>query len=244
MKNIAVAAFVAAALVSASTNASAISISTASVNNVYAYDFGFCGGDAPDPLACPGGVPNSFAGVGATVAFRVDSYSYNACTNLTSVGFTVALRNDTVAPNSSRISVFGFATNPDIVLSASDATGAFDDINQDGFPQPNITNVEVCALDEQNAECNNGNGGPTNGQTIFFTMVLGFSGPLTSIDMTDFAVRYQSVVIPGSNITSGVGLGTPLPPGTPTPFDVVPEPTSMVLVGLGLLGAGIARRRK
>ena len=218
MKKIAVAAFAAAALGLATTNASAITISptgtvtfgATDVGALWGLDFGIC---ADPGLPCPGGVPNNFAGVGATAAFRIDSYAFNAGTNLTSVGFTVGLRNDTIAPNSSRISVLGFATNPNIFLIGSDATGSFDDVNTGSFPQP-FPVIEACVLDEQNDTCNNGVGGPTNGQVIFFSLVLAFPGNLASIQMSDFGVRYQSLNIPSLGITggSGVGIGTPLPP--------------------------------
>jgi len=84
----------------------------------------------------------------------------------------------------------------------------------------------------------NGNGNPNAGiavgDTGVFTFSLGTSASLGTI--TDQFVRFQRTGFDGQGSDRGNVL-TP-PPTT------IPEPSSWLLLGIGLVGAGLAKRRK
>jgi len=132
---------------------------------------------------------------------------------------------------STRVSAIGFDVNGS--LSSASASGLFQYALTGGKFPNQFGPVDVCMVDNRN-NCTGGqNGGVTLGQDGVITLTLSFAGPIGSLELTNFGVRYQSLSSSelGFRGASGTGAGT------------VPEPRALALLGaagLALLG----RRRR
>ena len=147
--------------------------------------------------------------------------------------FGYVLTNTSSAPISSRISIFGFNANPNFA-SVSNITGAFGMLSSGN--QPNgLPNLEFCLRTGNGGQCSGGGGGGlTNSQSANGGFWLNFNSPQTSLALSDFSVRYQSVAGAG-NVTSASGV----------PFGLVPEPATwaMMILGFGLIGGALRSRK-
>ena len=156
----------------------------------------------------------------------------------TSYTFSYSLANTTGSPLTSRVSGFGFNTDP--TISSASSTGAFSYTTLNGSYPNGIGAIDVCFKDASTGACaGGGGGGLTTGQTGTGSFTLNFSQPLTSLTLADFYTRYQSITGAG-NVTSASGSGTL----TSTGGTSVPEPGMLGLFAIGLAGIGLAQRRK
>jgi hypothetical protein len=199
--------------------------------------------DATDPFGWTLNY-NGFSDGGAPVNGLLSSIGFtfvgtSFASGNTTFNFQYAVSNDSVNPiTNSRVSTFGFNTNPNLVSNGASSTGIFN--NQAyGSNVPNIGTIEVCFLGGNGNCAGGGNAGVSLGDaSALGTFSLTFAGTPATINLSDFYVRYQSIEGAG-NVTSAVGQ-----PGTPV--SAVPEPSTWLLMiaGFGLVGFSMRRRRQ
>ena len=160
--------------------------------------------------------------------------------NGTSYNFDYTVTNTTSGQVDSRISSFGFDTNPDI--SSATSTGTYANSVLGGQVPTPFNNVDVCFKAGGSNSCS-GSGGVLDGQTGSGTLSLSFASAPSSLTLSDFFVRYQSITGAGY-VTSATGAGTITSSGGSTGGTPVPEPGMIGLFGLGLIGLALARRRQ
>lgn len=171
------------------------------------------------------------AGLSAAATFSVTGFDAAAGV----VVLEIALHNstDTEIWQSARISAIGF--DVDAALVSATASGLFSFAVQGGKFPNQFGPVDVCAIDNHN-NCSGGrDGGLHVDESGTLTLALTFSGPIASLDLRNFGVRYQSLdsdelCFRGA---SGTGAGTPLP-----------ESSALALLGAGALAAAAWRARR
>lgn len=209
------------ALTATPASADAITLDGGDVGQSYTLNFnGFSDG-------------NIIAGLSALATFTLQAVTGNSYT------FGYSVTNTTTDPVNSRMSGFAFNTDPNITSASS--TGAFS-FNTVGGTYPNgIGSVDVCFKDASTGSCaGGGSGGLTDGQTGTGSFTLNFAQPLTSLTLSDFFNRYQSITGAGK-VSSATGAGTLTGTSGGTS---VPEPGMLGLFGAALIGVGLMRRRQ
>src|SRR5215204_1212051 len=161
--------------------------------------------------------------------------------------FSAEITNTSSAPiTASRVSSFGFDTDPTVLSGTTNGDTTFSNVLVNGAFPNQFGAIDVCVTG--GTTCQGGSStGVLIGQTYTVDLLtLTFSSTLNQLVLTNFGVRYQSIdSTTGLNGASGTGYGcvgstcTPPPPPPPPP-----EPTSMALLGIGLIGAAVKLRRR
>ena len=223
---LACAAFGTFGLTAAPAMADAITLGAANIGTNYTLNYnGFSDG-------------TTISGLTGSTTFTLTGISGNDYT----FGYSVANTSSTPI-TASRISSFAFNTNPDIASATS--TGAFSYTTLNSNYPNGIGNVDVCFKDASTGSCaGGGGGGLTIGESGTGTFTLSFSQPISSLTLSDFYLRYQSITGAG-NVTSASGAGTLTgTSGGTSGGTSVPEPGMLRLLSLGLIGTALLRRRR
>lgn len=206
----------AAALLFAAATASATPID--SVGDSFAVDFAGRAGSGTVP------------GLTARASFLVSEF--DAATGHVVLEITLTNTTDASIWEGSRVSAIGFNVDQTVVSASS--SGLFAHALTGGhFPRIRGP-LDVCAVDSPTNCSRGGNGGVTIGQSGVIALTLEFGGPIASLDLSRFVVRYQALDSAQLSISrdSGVGEGA-----------VVPEPRLLGLLGVaGLVLAGSRER--
>lgn len=226
-KNLALGVFAAiAATFATPVLAEPILLDSGNVGESFTIDYdGFSDGTAIDNLTAS----TTFTLTGATD----DTYTFDYVVNNTTDGGV-----------GSRISSFAFNTDPDI--TGAESTGTYNFTKTDSNYPNGIGTVDVCLKAGDSNSCAGNNGGVTTGDTGTGSLTLSFDGPISSLTLDDFFVRYQSITgvngitsASGQQTSSTTSGGTSTSGGTP-----VPEPGMLGLFAASLIGLGFMRRRR
>ena len=221
---LALAAFVA---MCGTANADSITLGSGDIGTSFALDYnGFSNG-------------TTISGLTGSTTFTLTGITGNT------YNFDYTVSNTSSAPvTGSRISSFAFNTDPTIASASS--TGAYSYTTLSSTYPNGIGSVDVCFKDASTGSCAGGGGGGLDiGQTGSGTFALGFSSPVSSLTLSDFYVRYQSISgVPGISSASGAGtLSSTTSSSSTSGGTPVPEPGMLGLFGAGVIGLAFARRR-
>ncbi len=173
------------------------------------------------------------AGLTASALIEVESIVGNTLV------LEITLTNtSTVLWETSRVSSFGFDTNPDVV-SASLSSGVYSSVNVGGSFPNGFGSIDLCVINNRN-NCTGGRGGGLAiGESDVITLTLNFSQAVSSVELENFGVRYQSLSSSALGFSGASGTGSPTVPNNP-----IPEPGSaaMFLLG-GVVVAGFVRKQ-
>lgn len=170
-------------------------------------------------------------GLKSKATFTLSSFSG------TSAIWDIVLSNLSDNGISSRTSALGFDVSS--VVSGGSSSGLFSKAKTGGAFPNQFGDIDICFTNGNT--CQGGqNGGVSTGETGNFTAALNFASAVSSFDLSNFGVRYQSIA--GTNLgTSGTGHGTTVNNNTKD----VPEPITIVGSAMALgFGSALKRRGK
>lgn len=149
----------------------------------------------------------------------------------------IALSNISDSGISSRTSALGFDVSS--LLSGGSSSGLFSKAKLDGSFPNQFGGIDICFTNGNT--CQGGqNGGVSTGQTGNFLATMNFANAVSSFDLSNFGVRYQSIDGNGFNGDSGTGRGTTVTDNTKD----VPEPITIVGSAMALgFGSAFQKRR-
>tara|TARA_R110000850_G_scaffold101397_3_gene209771 strand:+ start:478 stop:1140 length:663 start_codon:yes stop_codon:yes gene_type:complete len=148
--------------------------------------------------------------------------------------FDIVLANTTSSLwEESRVSRIGF--NVDANVTSVTASSPWVALLGGSFPNQ-FGAMDICVQGQSQGSCNGGPGGVENGDSASFSLELGFASLPGAVTLDNFGVRWQSL--------NSEALGYDDASGTGTPVTKVPEPGTLGLLGLGVLGLVVSGRRR
>jgi hypothetical protein len=216
------------AFLAGAPSASAFSLNGSSVTGISSADVG-----KSFDMNFDGNVATqNVAGLKSKATFTLSSFSG------ASAVWNIVLSNISDSGISSRTSALGFDVSS--LLSGGSSSGLFSKAKLNGSFPNQFGNIDVCFTNGNT--CQGGqNGGVSTGETGSFLATMNFANAVSSFDLSNFGVRYQSIDGNGFNGDSGTGRGTTVNDNTKD----VPEPITIVGSAMALgFGSALKRRGK